>query len=389
MISNICIIFINIFFILYINHKKNYDNKYEKEKDFFYKRKIKAILTITNIIYIILNVCNLITCYYKKSIDTIDIITFSIFFLSFILVELTNTKYNFKILNKKILNKYDILIILSLASLICGEKISKNEIFFFLGILFIVIGILLIAYKYIKYKEYVVLNIKQEDYLEDIKFSNKLELNKIFNYVIYITAFIVFIYINIPYIFILYIIVDLILILVAYKKAKKIENESFRIYRSITIANEYPGIIYAFQFTRDLLFLKKICITILCYTTSIIMLYMVGESTFSIISLQLYLLLLYTAISDKIYLIRYTKSLNEEFIDKKKYNINVIKNITYIDNIKILNIKIYRLIIVDNVLYKSNLILYDPELVIKDIKLRINKSNINDYITMENILYEE
>ena len=389
MISNICIIFINIFFILYINHKKNYDNKYEKEKDFFYKRKIKAILTITNIIYIILNVCNLITCYYKKSIDTVDIITFSIFFLSFILVELTNTKYNFKILNKKILNKYDILIILSLASLICGEKISKNEIFFFLGILFIVIGILLIAYKYIKYKEYVVLNIKQEDYLEDIKFSNKLELNKIFNYVIYITAFIVFIYINIPYIFILYIIVDLILILVAYKKAKKIENESFRIYRSITIANEYPGIIYAFQFTRDLLFLKKICITILCYTTSIIMLYMVGESTFSIISLQLYLLLLYTAISDKIYLIRYTKSLNEEFIDKKKYNINVIKNITYIDNIKILNIKIYRLIIVDNVLYKSNLILYDPELVIKDIKLRINKSNINDYITMENILYEE
>ena len=81
-------------------------------------------------------------------------------------------------------------------------------------------------------------------------------------------------------------------------------------------------------------------------------------------------------------------------MDKKIYKINLIKEITYIDNItiNILNIKLnfYKLIYIDlskNV-YESNLVLYDPEIYVRDINLYINPENIDEYVIMLKDIYE-
>ena len=103
----------------------------------------------------------------------------------------------------------------------------------------------------------------------------------------------------------------------------------------------------------------------------------------------MYIYLLYTVLEDKIYLVRYLPSLNDNIIDKKIYTIDLNKNISYIDIIKVFNIKLYKLIIVDTIIYESNIILYDPKYRIEEINIKVNKSNIEDYITIESILYEE
>ena len=82
-------------------------------------------------------------------------------------------------------------------------------------------------------------------------------------------------------------------------------------------------------------------------------------------------------------------SLNKELIDKKSYTIDITKKINYIDKIKFFKITLYKIIIQDNINYESNIILYDPELIIEELNIKINKSNLEDYITIENILYEE
>ncbi len=122
---------------------------------------------------------------------------------------------------------------------------------------------------------------------------------------------------------------------------------------------------------------------------STIIYYGLGESIFTYTAMIMYIYLLYTIISDKLYLIKYISSLNEKFINKNKYTIKENKNINYIDTIKIFNITLYRLIIVDTITYESNIIIYDPEYRIDNIDIRINKSNIYDYITLEKKLYEE
>ena len=122
---------------------------------------------------------------------------------------------------------------------------------------------------------------------------------------------------------------------------------------------------------------------------STIIYYGLGESIFSFMLVSMYLYLLYTVLEDKIYLVRYLPSLNDNIIDKKIYTIDLNKNISYIDIIKVFNIKLYKLIIVDTIIYESNIILYDPEYRIEEINIKVNKSNIEDYITIESILYEE
>lgn len=395
MVSYILLMLLNISFIYILNKHEEIDNDYTKEKNLFYKLKYTIILRIINIFSITYNIILNIILHLDNIISKIDIALFLMAIASYIIFELSikqKTK-RFKLIDKKIINNIDILTISSLFVVIVSGRITDNSdinIFLYLiNFLIIVLSITILIKEIIKNKENTCITAKIEEYLKDIKFTSKIELNKIFNYVIYIFAFVMFVFIRIPYIFVIYILVGILIIIAIIKKIKKIENQSDKLYKSITIANEFPGVIYAFQFTRDILLLKKLAYLLFGYTISIICLYGLGESALAFISIEFYILLLYILLNDKIYLIRYIKSLNDKYINKKIYTIDEIKDISYIDKIKIFNITLYRLIIKDNIVIESNIILYDPELIINQIEVRINKSNIDDYITIENILYEE
>ena len=125
------------------------------------------------------------------------------------------------------------------------------------------------------------------------------------------------------------------------------------------------------------------------FITEIIVLYGIGEGAFVFASLQLSILLLYIIIDDELYLISYIKSLNPDFVNDKVYSISSTKKVSYIETINVLNIKLYRFIIKDNQIYKSHLVLYDPSDIYDELEIRINKSNLNDYIINECLLYEE
>ena len=395
MITNILLIVINILFICIFNKKIKPNNDYEKERNSFNKYKYKIILSVINILNILINISLIIEGFINNTTDIIYNILFATSFISFIIMLyiIKTRKMKYKLIDKKLINRFDILTILSAFIIPLSETIEKEtnlkSIFIVIIFLILLTGITILILKLIKNKKYVGISKDPSDYIEDIRFTYKIELNQIINYIIYISFFVIFVYIRIPYAYILYILIALILILHTKKKIKKIANETDRIYKSITIAKEYPGIVYAFQFTRDLLLLKKLLIGISSYILSIIILYIVGELPFGIVALQLYILLLYVIISDKIYLLKYIKSISDEYIDKDEYKIKIKKKINYIETIKIFNIKLYRIIIEDNIIYKSNIILYDPELMIDEIEIRIDKSNMDDYITTESILYEE
>lgn len=397
MYGYIFIIVINILLYYYIKRKLFTDNPYTKERVIFDKKKIHYILRIINIFNIIFNgLLYIILLLNNSSISLIGLLLYITSIISYIIIEIDNEykKVKFKLIDKKIITKSEVMYILSLIVILISCHISPKTtqldlilcIVVFLIILASLVSVLRVL---MQNKDILCFSPNEGDYLEDIKFTKKIELNKVFNYTIYILAFIMFVYIRIPYIFILYILIALILLYYIYKKAKKIESQSSRVYKSITIAKTFPGIVYAFQFTRDILLFKKLIITLISFIISILVLYGIGETSFSFIAIELYVLLLYTIIKDKIYLIRYIGSINDSYINKKIYTISEIKPITYIDKIKIFNITLYKLIIIDTIVYESNIIFYDPEIILNEIEIRIKKSNIEDYITIENILYEE
>ena len=413
MYVSIFMIFLNLFVFYILKKKKKYNNDYDKEKNKYNAIKIKKISRIVNIGYITIDSLYYIIILLSIGLSSINnlllnIIFFIISIMIYLFVEFT-TKINrtkLKLIDRKLLDKKEYMYIITFYILFFIEKTAINYsnninlntydfintfnmILYSISVL-LIITLLIFIISYIKNNsKYFTFSNVEENYLEDIKFYKKIEIKRIFNHVIYITAYIVFFYINIPYIFIFYILASLLLIYFAYNKVKKIRNESSRVYRSITIAKTKPGITYAFQFTKDVLSLKKLIIFIILLISSIPLYYGLGESIFAFVALSIYLILLYTIIEDKVYLIRYLASLNDRFINKKEYSILEIKKIDYIETINIFDIKFYRLIIIDTIVYESNIILYDPELEIDNIDIRINKSDILDYITIENVLYEE
>lgn len=395
MYVNIILILFNVITFYYLKSKIKTDNDYSKEKHYFIKKKVKNIFSFINIGGIFLNsLYFILLLIFGLDINIIDLVIFILLIFSYITL-LGSVKLNkrLKLFDNNTLNLRDYLIIFSVYSLFCSTRLLQsnniNFIYGFSAFILFVLSSVVDLYFLIKNKEYVCFSPKEDDMLIDIKFCDKIQLNKIFNCVIYITSFIVFVFVRIPYVFILYFLIILLLMLIIYKKSKKIEHESKRLYNAVTISKENPNVIYAFQFTKDILLLKKIAIITIMLCISFGVLYGLGESAFCLVSLNMYMLLLYIFMEDKIYLIRYINSLNPSFINEKKYSGLVNKQISYIDTIKIFNMTFYRLIVNDNIIYKSNIILYDPELIIKDIDIKINKSNIDDYIMIENILYDE
>lgn len=362
-VSTLLIIF-NIVFSIFFNIKINAENPYTIEKSDFYISKLKLLSNIVNLFYIIISII-----YYLSIIiysDSFDAITFIFFlialgsYLSILLIKKKNRRRS-RYIDDKLLSMFDYLMIISAFTLIVYGICSNSLINVLFFVVSLVVGIFILFYSFRKNRGIFCYKSRIEDYMEDIKFVKKIEYNKVINYIIYIMAYISFVYIRIPYIELFYIIVFFLLLFVIYTKYKKIVNEQGRLYRAITISHVAPGIKYAFDFTRDLLFLKELFILLIIYIISITSLYGLGERAFMAVSVILYLLLLYVRIANRVYLIRYISSLNDEFIDKKKYSINDKKQISFIDVITILKIKLYRLIIVDNNIYKSNLFILNSK----------------------------
>lgn len=415
MYISIFMIFFNIFIYFLIKRIKSGDNDYIKEKNRFNKFKLKYLNRAVNIIYITTYILYFIIILLFVGIDYIkdlylNLLLFALDILIYIFIEyLTNFKRNkFKLIDKKYFNAKEKILLITFTALFIidktnieyktvGEKALENHDFInnfnvILNIISFVIAVF--AFKYIikillNNKNLCLYTYNKDNYLEDIRFYNRIDIKRGVNHLIYLTAFIVFFFIKFPFIYIFYIVVILYLMYLISKKVKKISNESDRLYKAVTIARQEPGIVYAFQFTKDILFLKKLIVFTIIFAFSTLIYYGLGESTFGYTFIGMYMYLLYTIIEDKVYLIRYLASLNENFLDSKIYTINENKKISYIDKINIFNITLYKLIVVDTITYESNIILYDPELVIDEINIRINKSNIDDYIFKEDILYEE
>ena len=119
---------------------------------------------------------------------------------------------------------------------------------------------------------------------------------------------------------------------------------------------------------------------------------MFDGTIFSYITIQLYILLIYEIFISKNKLIRLLSALDENFVNRNEYNIVQNNKISYIKKIHWISKKItfFKLIFIDNNnnIYNSELILYDPELYIKKIKLYLNSKDISDYIIMLDELYE-
>ena len=415
MYISIFIIIFNLFLFYLFNIKKKAENEYIKEKYIYNKYKLREFIKYLNIGYITVYLLYYLIIALNIGLTSIKysyihIILFIINVLLFIFFYNTS-KINIKRLNlidKKINDDNIMLTTLTFLVLfiiektrvvyeIVGEDIIEkydfinnfNVILKGLSIVIILISSILLLKKIINNRDKCLYSYNKEHYLEDAKFYDRLDIKKGLNHFIYITAFVVFFYINIPYIYFFYILLSFLLIYLIYKKYKKIINESDRLYKNVALLNNKPGIIYPFQFIRDVLLLRKMILILIILVFSTILYYGLGESVFSYTAVSMYIVLLNVIIDDKIYLIRYLASLNEKFIDKKKYSISINKKINYIDIIEIFKIKLYKLIIIDTITYESNIIIYDPEYRINEINIRVNKSNIDDYIIYERELYEE
>ena len=395
LLSYIFLIILNIISFYFITNKSEQKNAYEIEKKVFLIKKIFLIVFLVNIISFILNGFAFIVLFiYKESIFFIDFFFFLLSFFSFIIITFSykKPKKGYRLISDKLINSFDTLIIFSF-SLIISLSLFKYEFLSFIVFIlcfFIILSSLIIIFIQLKKnREYICITANNDEYLEDIKFYNKLQINRGYNYILYLLAYIVFVFIRIPYVYLLYVLIAFFLLFISYRKYKKISNLSNKLYNIVTIAKKMPGIIFAFQFIKDFLLLKKIILLFMFFLIEIIVLYGIGEGAFVFASLQLSLLLLYIIIDDKLYLISYIKSLNPAFINDKVYSISSTKKVSYIETINVLNIKLYRFIIKDNQIYKSHLVLYDPSDIYNELEIRINKSNLNDYIINECLLYEE
>ena len=396
MIVTILIILTNIMFTLYLSSKKKkYKDDYEKEKDYFVTKKIYKMIKCINIckllvyaLYITITLLSKYTAIIHIILGVLELLTFAFF-----LTNSNKVNKRLKIIDKKLFNNGDILFILGLTIISITENLNYNGIhnylFEVINMILLLISLIILLSSLLSYKGYICYTAKEKDYLEDIKFATKIQINKIVNYFVYIVVYILFILVGIYYIYILYIVIALALLLIIKNKIEKIGQESNRLYQTITIANEMPGVYYAYYFLKDIYLIRKLIIIFVLVVASTLSYYFMGEGELCYIAFAIYNLLLYVILYDKYRMIKYTSSLNDKLIDKKKYSILQTKNISYIDTIKIFNTKLYRLIVVDTIVYESNLILYDPEILINDIDIRINKSNIEDYIFIERYLYND
>ena len=389
---SILFIIVNMLFPIFFNKKKKCENNYDKEKDIFVKNKLLRMLQYINIGALTVELLYIVIVLISETSDLIALgllILHSISFV-FLIFNAKRRKKRLTILDKKEFNLGDIIFILDIIIISLAERLEygiHNYIFDFIILLILLGTIVLLLLSFRGKNEFICYSIKEKDYLKDIKFANKIQLNKAIGYFVFITMYILFVLAKIDFIYILYIVVGLVLIKIIQNKIKKVGDQTERVYRSISIAKEYPGVEYAFFFTKDIYKLRQLMIILTGFVVTLLHFYIDGEGSFIYITFAIFNLFLYVLINDKYKLIRYTWGLNKYIINTKKYSIIETKKISYIETINIFNTKLYRLIVSDTINYESSIILYDPELFIKYVDIYINKSNLDDYIVYEKYLY--
>ncbi len=267
-----------------------------------------------------------------------------------------------------------------------------------ISILFCILTVALILSEFFSFisflnksKNIVCIHVKTEDLISNIKFANKIEIDKIGNYLIFALIYILIIYADLPFAYIIHILISILLIAIVIKKKRKIEKESSSLYKSVTIAKRTPGVIYAFEFERDIEFTKNLIIIIFLYIFSVITFYSFGNTCFIIYMVQSLIFITYLLFVSKKKLIRTIKALDESYIDKNIYTIKKKVPITCVEQVKMFGEEtFYKLVYIDNNknVYKSNIILYDPDLFISDITMYINAKDMEDYVIVTKDLYQ-
>jgi len=231
----------------------------------------------------------------------------------------------------------------------------------------------------------------EDDYLKDVKFVKKLLLKNLTNIFLIMMIFILLIYINLPFAWLGYIFIEVMLLSFLINKIKKFKYQSDKLTKTVYILKENPGVVYAFEFYRDILLAKKIMLAMILSGLSILVFYFSTTIVFTMITIELFILFMYAYIIDKINLIKYISSLNLEFMNKDIYTLEKSFPISCIDKINVFGIDLYKIIYMDlnDNIYESNYLLYDPEDFINEINSYINPYKPNeDYIVVIKELYE-
>lgn len=378
---------------LFLKRKKEKEEYLEEKRQ--KKLKLKYLyIDLLNISNIIIYITLLIILLINNNLNIIELLCFIVTAFTYIINISSRKKIKkFKYVEPiTINNKYIIIILTTISVLITANmgKSSNIDNFLYLINTILCIGSLITLMCYFIINKDIVYykETSEEDNINDIHFYIKLSIDKLVTYLILELMYILIFYINIKYSYIFHVALILVIIGIIIKKIKKVQNQSLKLYNTISINKELPGIKYAFQFIRDLLLIKKIIYFTIFYIGSVGVYYLEEDIIFTFYTVAVSILLVYILYNDKKYLIKYIKELNKEFIEPKKYSIKQNKEISYIEKIKIFNTIFYKLIIIDNQVYESNIILYDPELYIKDVDVYINKNKINDYIIVLTKLYD-
>lgn len=356
------------------------------------------ILVLINIVYLILNINKHKRI--NKKLDGgfflyLNIILFVINLLTFI-IDIIYKEYNFlfmismiihllvsllllKIKKDNKITSYQLLLILSIISVVLVRRVGGNYSFssFFNLILYLIINIVYFIYiikLLIKNKGEVCFYPKESDKLVDINYVYIIQLNKVTNYFIFWALFIVFLKIRFLYVEILYIVTLLLMLKYFIDNYKLIKKTLIEIDNQVIFKNEYPSKILSFHILHRILKLKALIHVIAFYLITIFFFY-IDDSIY--VSVPLYLFLIYIILENKITLIKHIYSINPKLIRTDNYNtISNIKINKYVEY-NILGFNLYKF---NYKKYTSTILIFNPDLIIEKANIRVNKNNKNDYI---------
>ena len=359
---------------------------------------LKRILKIINYLFFIVNILSIILILIsKQNIDIFFIVVTVVqALITILLMIIDKTKNSIK--NKDVLNiitmstlSFVTIYVSSLINYLNRVGVMYSSILScVLSILLLVNVIYVISYL-IRNKGYVSLYSNYErDYIKEIKFNKIIEIKKLFDYSVIVLIYVLLICSNIPLSYVAYLLLLIVLYLIYNRKVKKIAKEKKKLEKNIH-RNIEPGAVYAFCFNRDIERTRQMYLTIIFLVISYLTYYLEGELAFIFITLNLFMIYLYVIIHSKMDLIKLVYSLDESLINQESYSILINDNLTQIKKLKYITVNntFYKLIYIsDNKqVFESNLVLYDPTNYIKEIKIFINKDNLDDYIFMIEDLY--
>lgn len=397
-------IIINIYITFFFKFKnikrdfKYFDLKInsDRRKFFNYLNNSNIILILVNVIYFMLFLI------LKIKISIIDIILFITHIISFLLFLSSKNGNKLRKSNKNIINDdskalYFIVSLITYSSIVLQRVGELSEtyysfIMYLIAVILTFISLGVVVNVLVKNKRVVGFKYKiEDDYLKDIKFVKKLLLKNLTNIFLIMILFILIIYINLPFAWLGYVLIEVMLLYFLVNRIKKFKYQSDKLTKTVYILKENSGVVYAFEFYRDILLAKKIMLAMILSSLSILIFYFSPTIVFTLITIEMFILFMYAYIIDKINLIKYVSSLNLEFIDKEVYTLEKSFPISCIDKINVLGIDLYKIIYMDlnDNVYESNYLLYDPEDFINEMSCYINPYKPDkEYIVIIKELYE-